>query len=212
MNEKEHNAALTQWNYRMLKLTLNRVPIFREFKREYPVAANDILCGKYDEKIRTWNQFLVERGEKLQKRRPWTKERIAKKFYKVKESLGKTPSLKEFRRKAPQALEAIKNGLYSPSVIQYSEFLEDLKEKGRVYWNADKIEESFYALKERLKRTPTSSEFKDVYRGAHSAINNKKYAPSISTWNEFLNHLGEEIKPTPNSIGLLEALLEEDIP
>ncbi len=184
------NRETIKTEYYKLKERLGQVPK----AKENGGMSFAISQGKYDPNITTWNGFLKDIGEELNREGDiWNRETILGAFYGYKEELGRTPKAREFAEKTGGALAAIYDGKYDPNIRRWNGFLRDVKEKIRMErdkWDQLTIMDAFYTLKKKLKRTPTSGEMPS---GAIGALEDGKYDPKIKTWNKFLKDLKEDV-------------------
>ena len=105
-----------------LKEELGRIPTYDEFPRR---ALEIIEKGKYDSKIRMWNQYLIHRGEELNHEyRKWIPDEVDRVFDEMREELGRVPTVDEFREKYSGAINAIVNKRYNPNIMNWGGYLE----------------------------------------------------------------------------------------
>ena len=194
-----------------MKERLGRVPMQKEFPGG---ALRAITRGRYDENVRNWNEYLMYRGEELNRKRGyWIPERIDRAYDELNEKLGRVPTYDEFPH---GALEIIEKGRYDSEIKTWNQYLEHKgaelnHEHGK--WTPEEVDRVFDEMKERLGRVPTMREFGDKFLGAVKVILRNRYDPEISTWNQYLDHRGEKInKPhrKRKNLDILEDLLEDE--
>src|SRR3990167_8457137 len=83
-----------------------------------------------------------------------------------------------------------------------------------VKWTAEKIDEVFDKMNEELERVPTLRNFSKKYGRAIVAINQGRYDPQITTWNQYLEHRNCETHRqawTPEKIDEVFDKMNEDL-
>lgn len=175
-----------------LEEKLGRIPTYKEFNNEFK------KIRKRNPEIKSYNDFLRYMGRKPNKENGfWTYEKIKETYYKLKETLNRTPTRREFARKHSGAYQAIRRGNFDINITTYNEFLEKIGEttnrhEGN-YWTSDKIKETYLELMKELKRHPKTTEFQNRYSGAYNAILKGGFHPDVTTYKDFVDAIKKEI-------------------
>ncbi|MBS3055916.1 MAG: hypothetical protein J4473_00630, partial [Candidatus Aenigmarchaeota archaeon] len=145
----------------------------------------------------------------------WTAEKIDEVFDKMNEELERVPTLRNFSKKYGRAIVAINQGRYDPQITTWNQYLEHRNcETHRQAWTPEKIDEVFDEMQEELRRNLICKEFEKKYGGALRAINQGRYDPQITTWNQYLKHRGYELNHqtwTPEKIDEVFDKMNEDL-
>ncbi len=194
---------MSRWNKKTIteafykcKKQLGRVPTYEEFDKGNGTCSA-ICRGSYSPNIRTYNGFLADIGEDANNERNiWNKDTILGAYFELNEKLGRNPTSVEFTKRYSGASDAITGGRYDPKITTWNGFLIDIKQpvtRDRKKWNKESVKNAFFSLKEKLGRAPAQREFMRWRSGAIYAINNGRYDPKVSCWNEFLQDIKEEV-------------------
>jgi len=105
------------------KKELGRSPTHKEFMKKFGGAENAIFRGRYNEKICSWRDYLIHRGQKPTYEK-WTPERIDEAFDNYKKELGRIPSSSEFKKRYDGAMRSIIKRRYNPNISSWKEYIK----------------------------------------------------------------------------------------
>ena len=191
---------------------LARCPTITEFIESYKGALNVIRERRYHHKVRSFDDYLKNRRKiKHGERKIWTPEKIDEVYDLLENELQRIPTNSEFKKRNVGALNSIVQGRYNPAIKTWIKYLQHRgRNPDRVKWSNEKVDKTYDSLEEELKRRPTQKEFSKRYPGAFSWITKGRYNISIHSFGAYLSNRGKLLhQNTPNSIGILESLLEE---
>ncbi|MCX6818393.1 MAG: SNF2-related protein [Candidatus Aenigmarchaeota archaeon] len=232
MSQNYEKRSIGYWNpkriddaFDKLKEELGRDPSSNEFREKYDGAFSAVIRGRYDPKITKWNDYVKYRTGKIN--RKWPPEEIDKAYDKMKITLGRKPSYREFKKEHGGALGAIHEGRYDPNITKWSEYLiyrnetpksqenkktntiSTRRRRSKIYKSHQTpeiidnlyIDQSFDQLMGELKRTPRAKDFMERYPRAYTAITQGNYKSGITKWNQYLQHRGVPINRPSKNIG-----------